>query len=78
MGLDPRTPGSRPEPKADAQPSHPGVPHFFFFKDSIYLFQRENKRAHIGGVAEGEGVGEGEAVSLLTRESGLKPRTLGS
>ena len=26
VGLDPRTPGSRPEPKADAQPlSHPGV-----------------------------------------------------
>ena len=26
-GLNPRTPGSRPEPKADAQPlSHPGVP----------------------------------------------------
>ena len=27
VGLDPRTPGSHPEPKADAQPpSHPGVP----------------------------------------------------
>ena len=27
-GLHPRTLGSRPEPKADAQPlSHPGVPH---------------------------------------------------
>ena len=26
-GLDPRTPGSRPEPKADAQPlSHPDAP----------------------------------------------------
>ena len=26
-GLDPRTPGSRPEPKADAQPlNHPGIP----------------------------------------------------
>ena len=26
-GLDPRTPGSHPEPKADAQPlSHPGAP----------------------------------------------------
>ena len=26
-GLDPRTPGSRPGPKANAQPlSHPGVP----------------------------------------------------
>ena len=28
VGLDPRTPGSRPEPKADAQLlSHPGVPY---------------------------------------------------
>ena len=27
VGLDPRTPGSRPEPKADAQPlSQPGAP----------------------------------------------------
>ena len=27
MGLDPRTPGSHPGPKADAKPlSHPGVP----------------------------------------------------
>ena len=27
VGLDPRTPGSHPEPKADAQLlSHPGVP----------------------------------------------------
>ena len=27
VGLDPRTPGSCPVPKADAQPlSHPGVP----------------------------------------------------
>ena len=31
MGLDPRTPGSRPEPKADAQPlSHPGAPPYCF------------------------------------------------
>ena len=30
-GLDPRIPGSRPEPKADAQPlSHPGDPGINF------------------------------------------------
>ena len=30
VGLDPRTPGSHPEPKADAQPpSHPGIPQSF-------------------------------------------------
>ena len=33
VGLDPRTPGSRPEPKADAQPlSHPGVSCKLYFK----------------------------------------------
>ena len=33
VGLDPRTPGLRPEPRADAQPlSHPGVPVDHFFK----------------------------------------------
>ena len=43
--LDPRTPGSRPEPKADAQPlSHPGIPRSdvlrfsFLFKDLFFLF----------------------------------------
>ena len=33
MELDPRTLGSRPEPKADTQPlSHRGVPSFHFLK----------------------------------------------
>ena len=32
-GLDPKTPGSHPEPKADAQPlSHPGIPVLCFKK----------------------------------------------
>ena len=37
VGLDPRTPGSRPEPKADAQPlSHPGAhPELFCLKKWI-------------------------------------------
>ena len=30
VGLDPMTPGSRPELKADAQPlSHPGIPYSY-------------------------------------------------
>ena len=30
-GLDPRTPGSRPQPKTDAQPlRHPGACKYFF------------------------------------------------
>ena len=33
VGLDPGTPGSQPEPEADAQPlSHPGVPRLVFHK----------------------------------------------
>ena len=33
VGLDPWTQGSRPEPKAVAQPlSHPGIPSAIFFK----------------------------------------------
>ena len=38
MGLDPRTTGSRPEPKADAQLlSHPGVPSLGFILPSFLL-----------------------------------------
>ena len=33
--LDPRTLGSHPEPKADAQPlSHPGIPKRYVFKEN--------------------------------------------
>ena len=33
VGLDPRTPGSQPEPEADVQPlSHPGAPKSDFFR----------------------------------------------
>ena len=44
VGLDPRTPGSRPGLKAGAKPlSHPGVPtiafSFFFFFFQLLLFQ---------------------------------------
>ena len=32
MGLDPRTPGLHPGPKAGAKPlSHPGIPGIFFY-----------------------------------------------
>ena len=35
-GLDPRTPGSQPAPKADALPlSHPGI-------STLYIFKRMN------------------------------------
>ena len=38
VGLNPRTPGSGPEPKADAQlPSHPGVSDLILFKCPYYL-----------------------------------------
>ena len=43
VGLDPRIPGSHPEPKADAQPlNHPGVPGGADFNaDEIGLFYKK-------------------------------------
>ena len=38
MGLDPRTPGSCPGPKAGGKPlSHPGIPDSHFLKISAHL-----------------------------------------
>ena len=40
-GLDPGTPGSCPEPKADAQPlSHPGAPLIGYYMSIITQFKR--------------------------------------
>ena len=37
VGLDPRTPGSPPEPNADAQPlSHSGTPRILKFNFSVF------------------------------------------
>ena len=51
MGLDPRTPGSRPEPKADAPPlSHPGIPPFIIFEcGASQLGPREARMCQPGG-----------------------------
>ena len=39
VGLDPGTPGSQPEPKADAQPlSHPGAPLTFLYNSPVAGF----------------------------------------
>ena len=44
MGLDPRTLGSRPEPKADTQPlSHPGAPFSFF---PHYIYYNNLRKTH--------------------------------
>ena len=50
MGLDTRTPGSRPEPKAEAQPTElPRRPILFYFKhtlplhSSLFLLVQENR-----------------------------------
>ena len=41
VGLDPITPGSRPEPKADTQPlCHPGALSFHFLDVMYYLQQK--------------------------------------
>ena len=43
MGLDPRTPGSCPGPKADARPlSHPGIPESFYFLSRMLFFCSNN------------------------------------
>ena len=45
VGFDPGSPGSRPGPKAGAEPlRHPGSPEFHIFKDFIYLFMRNTQR----------------------------------
>ena len=37
MGLDPRSPGSHPRPKAGAKPlRHPGIPRFYLFIHERY------------------------------------------
>ena len=38
MGLDSRSPGSCPGPKAGAKPlSHPGIPKGFFISDDVFI-----------------------------------------
>ena len=50
VGLDPGTPGSHPEPKADTQPlNHPGVPKRF-----IYLRERKRAQAGVRGTGRGK------------------------
>ena len=40
MGLDPRTPGSRPGPKADALPlSHPGIPNYSLLMNKTHKYE---------------------------------------
>ena len=40
VGLDPRSQGSRPEPKANAQLlSHPGIPDVYFFNKEAKSIQ---------------------------------------
>ena len=47
-GLDPGTPGSHPEPKADAQPlSHPGVPCTVFLLGSELSYILSGKKRSI-------------------------------
>ena len=43
MGLDPRIPGSQPEPKADAQPlSHAGAPIGAYFQTNIITIWKDS------------------------------------
>ena len=72
------SPGSCPEPKADAQPlSHPGIPRMsillsFFFLKRFYLFIHERHRGR------GRDIGRGRsrllAGSLICRTRSQDPR----
>ena len=76
VGLDPRTPGSHPGPKAGTKPlSHPGIPTFFsFFKTYLFIHERHRLRER------GRDIGRGRS-RLLTgspmwdsiRHSGIMP-----
>ena len=50
VGLNSGTLGSRPEPKADAQPlSHPGVSGVLYQRDILYLLMRHTERGRDTG-----------------------------
>ena len=56
VGLNPRSPGSRPRPKAGAKPlRHQGCPLYIYFKDFIYLFMRDRERERERGRDTGRG-----------------------
>ena len=75
MGLDPGTPRSHPEPKADAQPlRHPGIPKKFF--KTIYVFIHER---HTRGGGRGQKHRQREKQAPCREpDVGLDPRSLGS
>ena len=63
LGLDPRTPGSRPGPKAGAKPlRHPGIPRFYL-KKIFYLFIHKRHRER--GRDTGRGRSRLHAGSLI-------------
>ena len=59
VGLNPRTPGSRPEAKADTQPlSHPDVPLIlllYFFLKILFIYSQETQSMRERGRDIGRG-----------------------
>ena len=73
VGLDPRTPGSHPGPKAGTkQRSHPGIPFTFFRTDSRIL---ESLRVDFCGWCEVAVAGRAVAPEM-TIASPLGPRNM--
>ena len=73
VGLNPRTAGSCPEPKADVQMlSHPGVPCLYFLNILfIYLFRENRGRGR-------ERESQADPTLSTEPETGLEPMTLRS
>ena len=62
VGFDPRTPGSRPEPKADTQLlSQTGIPKRPFLKNILFIIL---EREHPGMCKQGRGKGKHEREKL--------------
>ena len=70
MELDPRTVGSHPEPKAEAQPlSHPGVPKLCYFKSYTHKVEDFKNRIQpvtlLGGASRKESQGKSPRQNVL-------------
>ena len=73
MGLNPRTPGSRPGPKAGTKPlSHPGCP-CLFFKFYLFTHERHTERETETQAEEEAGSMQGARHGTQSQDSRIMP-----